>query len=63
MASNLSLCSLLDSDKLIGSNFDNWYQKSRIVFKYERILYMTMDLVPQVLAPNADVIVRDTYQK
>ena len=62
-AINLSLRSLLDNDKLIGSNFDNWYQKLRIVLEYERILYMIIDPAPEVLAFNANVMVRDTYQK
>ena len=43
MANTLSLCSLLDSDKLIGPNFNSWYQKLRIVLEHERILYVLTD--------------------
>ena len=63
MASKLSLRSLLDSDKFIGPNFDNWYQKLRLVFEHERILYMIMDPIPEIPVSNADVTIRDTYQK
>ena len=63
MASNLLLCSLLDSDKLIGPNFDSWYRKLKIVLEHERILYLITDPAPEVLAPNTHDAVRDTYQK
>ena len=61
MASNSSLHSLLDSDKLIELNFDNWYQKSRIALKHERILYVIMDPASEASAYNAHTMVRDTY--
>ena len=63
MASNLSLRSLLDSEKLMGSNFDNWYRKLKIVLEYERILCILTDLASEKSAPNARGTVRDTYQK
>ena len=63
MASSLLLHLLLDSDKFMGSNFNNWYQKLRIVLEHERILYVIMDPAPKVSALNVDVMVRDTYQK
>ena len=63
MASNLSLRSLLDSEKLTGLNFDNWYQKLKLVLEHERILYMIMDLAPEEPAPNAWEMVWDTYLK
>ena len=63
MASSLSLHSLLDGDKIMEPNFDNWYRKLRIVLKHERILYVIIDLALEVTAPNADAMVRDTYQK
>ena len=61
MASNLSLRSLLDSNKLQILIIK--YCKFRIVLEHKKILYVTTDLAPQVLAFNTDVIVRDTYQK
>ena len=63
MATTLSLWSLLDSDKLMGSNFDSWYQKLKIVLKHERILYVLTYPVSEEPAPNACSTVRDTYQK
>ena len=63
MASNLSLWLLLDSEKLIKSNFDNWYQKLKIVLEHERILYVIIDLTSEEPAPNARGAVWDTYLK
>ena len=63
MASNLSLWSLLDSEKLTGSNFDNWYRKLKIILKYKRILYVITDPTPEEPAPNARGVVWDTYLK
>ena len=63
MATFLSLQSLLDNDKLVGSNFDSWYQKLKIVLEHEWILYVLMDPTPEEPAANAHGTVRDTYQK
>ncbi|XP_073112257.1 uncharacterized protein [Elaeis guineensis] len=63
MAPNLSLRSLLESDKLRGSNFDSWYRNLKIVLEHERILYMLTDLAPKEFAPNACGAVQDTYLK
>ena len=63
MANTLSLRSLLDSDKLIGPNFDSWYRKLKIILKHERILYVLIDLAPEEPTLNICGMVRDTYQK
>ena len=63
MATTLSLQSLLDNDKLMGHNFDSWYQKLKIILEHERIFYVVTDPTPEELAPNARGTVRDTYQK
>ena len=63
MAKSLSLRSLLDSEKLTGSNFDNWYQKLKIILDHERILYVFIDLAPEEPAPNAHGTILDTYLK
>ncbi|XP_073107222.1 uncharacterized protein [Elaeis guineensis] len=63
MATSLSLRSLLDNDKLVGSNFSSWYQKLKIVLEHERILYVITDPVPEEPAANAHGIVRDTYSQ
>ena len=63
MATTLSLRSLLDSDKLMGSNFDSYYRKLKIILEHEWILCVLTDLAPEEPAPNAHSTVRDTYQK
>ena len=63
MASNLSLRSLLDSEKLIGPNFNTWYQKLKIVLEHERIFYVITDPTPEEPAPNTQGTVWDTYLK
>ena len=63
MATTLLLRSLLDSDKLMGLNFDSWYRKLKIVLEYERILYVLTDPTLEEPAPNAHSTIRDTYQK
>ncbi len=63
MATNLSLRSLLDNDKLTGPNFNNWLRKLKIVLEHERILYMITDPAPEQLAGNAWGTIRETYQK
>ena len=63
MVSNLSLWSLLDSEKLTGFHFDNWYRKLKIILEHERILYVITDPAPEELASNACGMVRDTYLK
>ena len=63
MASNLSLRSLLDSEKLTGPNFDNWYRKLKIILEYEWILYVITDPTSEEPAYNARGVVWDTYLK
>ena len=43
MATTLSLRSLLDNDKLMGPNFDSWYQKLKIILEHKWILYVVTD--------------------
>ena len=63
MASNPSLRSILENDKLKGPNYDSWYHKFKIVLEHERILYVISDPAPEVLAQNAHQVVKDAYQK
>ena len=63
MTNTISLYMLLDSNKLIGPNFDSWYRKLKIVLEYERILYVLTDEAPKEPTANAPCIVRDTYIK
>ena len=63
MSSNLSLQSLLDSDKLKGPSFDSWYQKLRIVLEHEHILYVITDPTPELPPVGAWNAIRDAYLK
>ena len=63
MTNTLSFRMLLDSDRLIGSNFDNWYWKLKIILEYERILYVLTDQALEEPAANVPHAVRDTYMK
>ena len=63
MATILSLRSLLDSDKLMGPNFNSWYRKLKIVLKHEWILYVLTDPASKEPALNARSTIRDIYQK
>ena len=63
MARCTLLHSLFDSDWFIGSNFDNWYQKLRIVLEHECILHIIMDPAPEVLTSNTYDAIKSTYQK
>ena len=60
----LSLRSVLEKDKLSGTNFLDWQRNLRIVLRQERKLYVLDGSVPEQpppsSAPRAD---RDTYQK
>ena len=57
----MSLRSLLDNDKLVDPNFDNWYRKLIIVLEHERILYVINDPAPEEPPLNACGTARDTY--
>ena len=63
MANSLSLCTLLDNDKLYGPNFDSWCQKLKIVLEHEWILYVILDPALEEPASNAPHAIKDTYQK
>ena len=61
MATSLSLWSLLDSDKLMGSNFDSWYRKLKIILEHKQILYVLTDPTPEEPTPNARNSIKDIY--
>ena len=63
MANILSLRTLLDSDKLIGSNFDSWNRKLKIILEHKKILYILIDKAPEEPTTNAPRVMRDTYMK
>ena len=63
MATNLSLRSLLDNDKLTGPNFDSWYRKLKIVLEHERLIYVKNDPAPEEPPLTTWGAARDVYQK
>ena len=63
MVNTPSLHMLLDSNKLIGPNFDSWYRKLKIILEYKKILYVLIDKAPEEPTANAPRAVRDTYIK
>ena len=63
MATNMSLRSLLDSDKLKGPNFDSWYRRLRIVLEHERIINVISDPAPEEPPLTAPRATREAYQK
>ena len=50
--STMSLRSVLEKDKLTGTNFLDWFQNLRIVLKQERKLYVLDEPLPEELADN-----------
>ena len=61
--SNLSLRSILEKDKLNGTNFLDWYINLRIILKQERKEYILNQPVPNKPAANAPKAQKDAYSK
>ena len=61
--SNMSLRSILEKDKLNGTNFLDWYRNLRIVLKQERKEYILDQPVPDEPAANAPKAQKDAYSK
>ena len=51
--STMSLRLVLEKDKLIGTNFLDWFQNLRIVLKQEKELYVLDEPLPEESADNA----------
>ena len=63
-ASSFSLQSVLEKDKLNGSNFLDWYRSLRIVLKQEKKDYVLEKPLPKKApASNAPHAERNAYQK
>ena len=60
---NLSLQSILKNDKLIGTNFLDWYRNLKIVLKHEQKLYVLEQPIPEPLVANAPWAEKDAYKK
>ncbi|XP_038706913.1 uncharacterized protein LOC120002286 [Tripterygium wilfordii] len=60
---NLSLRSVLEKDKLNGTNFIDWYRNLRIVLKHEKKLYVLERVVPEEPPATAPRVEKDVYKK
>ena len=61
--STMSLRSVLEKDKLIGTNFLEWFRNLRIVLKQERKLYVLDEPLPEEPADNAPRAEKNGYEK
>ena len=59
----MSLWSILEKDKLNGTNFLDWYRNLRIVLKKERKEYILDQPIPEEPAANAPRAQKDAYSK
>ncbi|KAJ9544679.1 hypothetical protein OSB04_024386 [Centaurea solstitialis] len=60
---NLSLRSILENDKLTGSNFLGWERNLQIVLRHERKWYVLEEPLGEALPANASAAIRNAYQK
>ena len=51
--SNINLRSILEANKLTGSNYIDWLRNVKIVLRGEKLAYVMETLVPPVPAANA----------
>nr|GEZ72934.1 zinc finger, CCHC-type [Tanacetum cinerariifolium] len=60
---NNSISSILDKEKLNGSNFLDWYHNLRIVLKNEQKLHHLEEALPEAPPATATADVRDVYTR
>ena len=60
---NFALKSILEKDKLNGTNFTTWYRNLRIVLKHDKNELIILDPLPEEPAANANATARNAYQK
>ncbi|XP_070032965.1 uncharacterized protein [Nicotiana tomentosiformis] len=58
----ISLHKILDTNKLVGSNFDDWYRNLRIVLMHEKLIDV-IDKSAKIITPENDVQGTKVYQK
>ncbi|CAH9124100.1 unnamed protein product, partial [Cuscuta epithymum] len=65
MAANttFSLRSILEKEKLNGTNYMDWDRNLRIVLKQERKEYVLDQPIPAEPAANAARVIRDAYER
>ncbi|VFQ82156.1 unnamed protein product [Cuscuta campestris] len=60
---NLTLRSILDKDKLIGSNFLDSQRNLVIILRHEKKEYVLERAIPPIPAANASREIKDSYEK
>ena len=61
---SMSMRSILEKDKLTGTNFLDWHRNLRIVLKQERKLYVLDEALPEEEPPTGSTkAVKDAYNK
>nr|GEW51594.1 hypothetical protein [Tanacetum cinerariifolium] len=60
---NNSIRSILDKEKLNGSNFLDWYRNLRIVLRNEQKLHHLEEALPEAPSATATVVVRNAYTR
>ena len=61
--SNLSLRSVLEKDKLVGTNFLDWFRNLRIVLRQERKLYVLDQPIHEEPPATTSKAQKDAYKK
>ena len=61
--STMSLRSVLEKDKLTGTNFLDWFRNLRIVLKQERKLYVLDEPLPEKPVENVPRAEKNAYEK
>ena len=62
-SSTMSLRSVLEKDKLTGTNFLDWFRNLRIVLKQERKLYVLDEPLPEEPGDYAPRAEKNAYEK
>ena len=62
MASSLSLCSILDANKLTGSNYVDWLRNLKIILSQEKISYILDTPILEPPREDASQEEKTTYQ-
>ena len=60
---NFALKSILEKDKLNGTNFTTWYRNLRIVLKHDKKEHVLEDPLPEEPADNANATTKNAYHK
>ena len=61
--SNFALKSILEKDKLNGTNFTTWYTNLTIVLNHDKKEHVLEDPLPKEPADNASTTTKNVYQK